>query len=423
MHSIRKGLALMLIVVLAVLAGCGGKKEESKATPPAEAKKDPVKISFWHGMGPDSVHGQTVKAMVKEFNEKQKDVIVEETYQGSYGDLDKKVTAAIAANTPPTVIQNTDSMLTALVKAKTVMALDSLLPAADKADYPAALLEAQTFDGRLYAVPFNKSLVVLMYNKKLIPTPPKTWAEFRDIAKKVTVPNKIYGTVFEPNNYTFGNYMVQAGGEWVTKDQTKSLFNSDAGVQALQLIVDMVKEGSATQTKPKEYSSNYFNEGRVAMIAATSASFAYIKPASGDPWGVALLPAGPKNDLTGLSGANLSIVSGVKPQEAAAAMKFMLYMTGKDGTLKWAMAKTGYMPVRKSAVEAQAWKDFVKANPEYEVMSVAINKGTVQPNHPSWAKVQGEITTAVEKALLGQATPKGALDEAAKKGDEILAKK
>jgi len=423
MHSIRKGLALTLVLAMAMVVGCAGKKDESKPAPAAEVKKDPVKISFWHGMGPDSVHGKTVTAMVAEFNSKQKDVVVEETYQGSYGDLEKKVTAAIAANTPPTVIQNTDSMLTTLVKAKTVMALDSLLPAAEKADYPGALLEAQSFDGKLYALPFNKSLIVLMYNKKLIATPPKTWTEFREVAKKVTVPNKIYGTVFEPNNYTFGNYMVQAGGEWLTKDGTKALFNSDAGISALQLIVDMVKDGSATQTKPKEYSSNYFNEGRVAMIAATSASFAYIKPANGDPWGVAPLPAGPKNDLTGLSGANVAIVNGVKPEEAAAAMKFMLYMTGKEGTLKWATAKTGYMPVRKSAVETQEWKDFVKANPEYEVLGAAINKGTVQPNHPSWAKVQSEITSAVEKALLGTATPKAALDEAAKKGDEILAKK
>lgn len=432
MLRIRTLLSLTLAAAVLV-AGCGGTgttKEEPKAQTPASdskpapqpaAPKAPVKISFWHGMGYDSTHGKTVQALVKQYNESQKDVIVEEVYQGNYADLEKKVVAAIAASTPPTVIQLTDSMLISLVGSKAVQALDSVIPAAEKSDYPSGLFDSLTFDGKTYALPFNKSVVVLIYDKKLIPNPPKTWEEFEKVSQEITVKGQRFGNAFDPNVYSFGNFFIQAGGQWI-KDG-KANFNSPEGVKAMEYLVKMAQDGVAIYTKPREYTSNYFNEGRAAMIQSTSASFAYIKPTSGNPWGVALLPKGPNNAKTGLSGANVAMVSGIKADEAEAAMKFMLWLTGKDAQLKWGMEKTGYLPVRKSALATSQWKEFVKTNPEYEVAGQAILEATTHPNHPQWSNVQKVLTSAVEEALLGKATPRAALDKAAVEADKLLAKK
>lgn len=429
MLRVRRGLALMLAAAVAA-AGCAGGKQEAArqegsrepaaAGAPA-ASKDPVKIAFWHAMSYDSSHGKTLQELVRQFNAAHPGIVVEEVYQGSYGDLEKKVTAAIAAQTPPTVVQSTDSMLTKLVGARAVQALDAFIPAAEKADYPAALLQAATFDGKLYALPFNKSMIVLIYDKTIVKSPPRTWDEFRKAAREATVPGQRYGTVFSADVYYFGTLFAQAGGQWLTADNQPA-FNSDAGVQALQMIVEMAREGSAIQLKPREYESNYFNEGRAAMIVPTSASLAYIKPASGNPWGVAPLYAGPKGEAVPIAGANLALVNGVPPEAARAGAEFMLWLTGKEATLKWATARTGYVPVRKSAVATREWQDFVKANPEYEVLGAALDKGVIQPNHPQWQAVQREITSAVEKAVLGQADPKTALDEAARKAGELLKK-
>ncbi len=432
MRISRRGLALLLVAAMAAATGCGGAKTPAPAGPAGESssapaaptapapQKDPVKIIFWHGMSPDSAHGQTLQTLVRQFNESQADVEVEEVYQGSYKDLEKKLMAAIAAGKPPTVVQNTDSMLTRLLGAKAVQGLDNLVPPADKADYVPALLDAATYEGKLYALPFNKSIIVLIYDKTLVTNPPGNWDAFRQVAREVTVAGQRYGTAFPADVYYFGQHFSQAGGVWV--QDGKATFDSEAGVQALQFIVDMAREGSAIQLKPKEYQSNYFNEGRAAMIATTSASFAFIKPASGHPWGVAPLYSGPGGEAVPLSGANVSIVTGVNPEETQAATRFILWLTGKEGTLKWAIAKTGYMPVRKSAVETKEWKDFVQANPEYGVLSAAMDKGVIQPNHPKWQSVQDLITTAVEKAVLGQADAKTALGEAARQANDLLAR-
>jgi ABC-type glycerol-3-phosphate transport system substrate-binding protein len=417
---LQKGLALTLALSIAVLAGCGGSKpnEKASATTTPETKA-PVKIAFWHGMDPKSAHGATLEKLVSEFNSTHKDIVVEPTFQGSYADLEQKLTSALAAKTPPAVVQNTDSMLTKLVGAKAVDVLD--IPAAEKSDYAPALLKATTYGDKLYALPFNKSAIVLIYNKKMVQNPPKTWEEFNKVAKELTKDGKA-GTAITADVYYFGNHLIQAGGDWLSADGKTAVFNSEAGVTALNYIAQQVKDGIALQTKPKEYQSDYFNQGRAAMILTTSASFAFMKPVDGSAWGAAPIYAGPKNAAVPLSGANLSIVAGLKAEEKAAAQTFILWLTGKEGTLKWATAKTGYMPVRKSALETNEWKDFVKANPEYAALGSAVENGTVQPNIPSWQAIQNEITTAVQKVLLGQADAKTALDEAAKKANEILAK-
>jgi len=414
MFRVRKGLSLTLALLIGLLVGCGGK---------TTASGEKVTINFWHAMSYESAHGKTLQSLVQKYNASQDKVFVKEEYMGSYGDLGTKITAAVAAKTPPAVVQVTDSLLSTLVRSEALLDLTKKISNSDRNDYPASLFEPLTFDNKIYGLPFNKALIVLIYDKQAVPNPPTTWAEFEQVSKAVTIPGQRTGTAFEANAFYFGTFFVQAGGEWTNKDRTQALFNSDAGVKALELIVKMNSEGTATQLKPREYQSNYFNEGRAAMIATTSASFAFINPANKNEWGVAQLYKGPTNDKTGVSGANVAILQSAKPEEQEAAMKFMLWLTGKTGTLEWATAKTGYMPVRKSAVETKEWKDFVRANPEYEVLGLSMEKGTTHPNHVQWGSVQNLITTAVEEALLKRATPKEALDKAAKAATELLNKK
>lgn len=425
MLSIRKGLGLALATAMLV-AGCGGSANNAgtgtgtSTTPTPAANAAPVKIQFWHGMADDSAHGKVLKSLVDEFNSTHKDVVVEATYQGSYGDLEKKLTAAIAANTPPQVVQNTDSMLTNLVRSKAVQPLDSLVDPNELKDYLPSLLKATTWDGKLMALPFNKSAIVLIYNKNLVKTPPTTWEEFAKVAKEVTVKDKVWGTVWEPMVYDFGTQFAQAGGQWLTADG-KANFNSAAGVEALTYMTNMVKEGSALVLKPKEYKSDYFNQGRVAMIGSSTASYAYIKPADKSEWGVAPLYKG-KNAAVPLSGANVSIISGIKPEETKAAATFITWLTNKESTLKWGLGETGYGPVRQSALNDDRWKKFAAEKPMYGILGDALSNGVIQVNHPQWQAVQNEITSAVQKAFLGEDAKK-LLDEAAAKANPLLEKK
>lgn len=431
MVSKRKGLALILAASMLVLAACGGATKTEEGQPAATTLEavapkptTPVTIQFWHGMDENSAHGKVLAELVKAFNSSQSEVIVEATFQGAYGDIEKKLLGALQTPTPPHVVQATDSMLVKLYAQDAFQALDELVPAKERADYPAGFLQPLTFAaGKLYALPFNKSVLLMIYNKNLVKSPPTNWEEFKAAALAASVKDQRYGTAFGADVYYFGTHFGQTKGQWLDKAQEKVLFNSPEGVEALTLITEMAKNGSAIQLKPKEYQSDYFNQGRAAMIVTTSASLAFIKPVNGDPWGTAPLYQGPANGSVPIAGANLAMVKGLKPEEQKAAAQFMLWLTGTEATLKWATGKTGYVPVRKSAVASQVWKDFIKENPEYEPLGLSLDKGVTQPNHPKWGEIQKLLTTAVEKAVLGTADPKAALDEAAEKANAELGKK
>jgi sn-glycerol 3-phosphate transport system substrate-binding protein len=66
----------------------------------AQAAK-PVAIDFWYSMG--GANGDLIQSMVKDFNEKNKDVMVTATYQGNYYDTSAKIQAAVASGTTPHV--------------------------------------------------------------------------------------------------------------------------------------------------------------------------------------------------------------------------------------------------------------------------------------------------------------------------------
>jgi ABC-type glycerol-3-phosphate transport system substrate-binding protein len=77
------------------------------------------------------------------------------------------------------------------------------------------------------------------------------------------------------------------------------------------------------------------------------------------------------------------------------------------------------LPVRKSML-AMA-QDFSQAIPYYNVAAQVLPTTNFRPPIPEYTKISAELVTAIQKALSMEAQPKEALDQAARKADEILA--
>ncbi len=111
--------------------------------------------------------------------------------------------------------------------------------------------ELVTKDGKIYGVPNVHYGVGLVYNRKLFTeagldpnTPPTTWAEVREAAKKIAglgSGHVGYGEYSGGN--TGGWHFTQAiygrGGSILTPDNTKAAFNSPEGKAVLQTLHDM----------------------------------------------------------------------------------------------------------------------------------------------------------------------------------------
>lgn len=411
----RKGVALLMAGALSILSLTGCSKGTGSTVTDST-------ITFWHAMDPKSDHGKVLAAMIDEFQKAHPEIKVEATFQGGYSDLEKKLVGAIASKTQPTVAQVNDSIFSKLAGSQALLPVT--LPASERSDFPESLLKLTSVGDQLYGLPFNRSLIVQIYNKKFVEKAPTTWDEFAAAATAATDKEKgRYGGGFEANVYQFGTNFAQTKGKWLADDGKSVSFNSAEGVKSLEWMEKLVKGGAVYTPQPDEYLSNVFNDGRVAVAITTSASLAFINPKSGDPWGAAPLYTGPDNGSIPLAGGNLVIVKGAPEAEQKAANTFLQWMTGKEATLTWATGKTGYAPIRKSALADPKWQEFIKANPTWAVLGGNVmEKATIQPTVSQWPAIQKEITTAVQKVMLGQADAKTALDEAAGKANELLKK-
>jgi len=121
--------------------------------------------------------------------------------------------------------------------------------------------ELVTRDGKIYGVPNVHYSVGLVYNRKLFSqagldpdSPPTTWAEVREAAKKIAAlgPGYVgYGEYSGGN--TGGWHFTQAlygrGGDILTPDGRKAAFNSPEGKAVLQTLHDMRWADNSMGTK------------------------------------------------------------------------------------------------------------------------------------------------------------------------------
>lgn len=422
-------LAIILVLVFALVvttAGCGGGMSKGSAI------KGKTVVTFWHAMsGP---HEAALKKIVADFNKaNEKYIEVQLVYQGSYTDLSNKLTAALAANTPPTMAQQYENWTAQYIAAQKLVPVQTFIDNPNYGmkkeefeDIYKVFRDQNTWDGKMYTMPMNKSTNVLFVNTDLIKTIPTTWDEFRKVAKAVSKtdpdPKKsVYGFGYRTTVDQFGFLLKQNGGDWLDKDG-KAAFNSQAGIDALQFLLDMTDEKSAYRIGTG-YESDVFGPGTIAMYEGSIAGISFVDSLSKGKhaWTVAKMPKG-KVEASTVMGTNVGIFAKAKPAEQEAAWRFIKYLVSAEPQAYWAQ-QTGYTPVVQSATKTKTWTDMVAQKPYWNAIAEELKVSTLDPRMSAWDKCRTEISSAVEKAVLKKATAKEALDAAAAKVNELLGKK
>ena len=411
-----KRMVISCLAVVTLLALCVG----SMAAAPAK-----IKLTYWHFLGGQM--GKRHETLVAEFNKANPDIEVESLYSGNAWTMRDKLLAAVAGKQPPDVSMIDQFWAAQLASTGAIIKMQTLIDGADgidKADVNKTAWMTATVDGEIWTMPYAMSNIVLYYNKDMFKAvgldpnkPPTTWGELVDYAKKLTRDVNGDGKIDEwglsfpitantGTVYYYITFLWQAGGELYNADYTKAVFNSPAGVEALQFWMDLVhKHGVVPLAPPAEG----FTVGRIAMELASSSTLETRQGKCKFPIGVAHIPAG-KNKVTGVGGNNLAIFKNTSAKEAA-AWKFVKWMTSAEMNLKWS-TMTGYTPLRDSVVNSQGYKDYLKANPEVATMAAQMAVARPRPNNETYPEVSRILGLAVEKALFSKADPKQPLDEA-----------
>jgi multiple sugar transport system permease protein len=211
-------------------------------------------------------------------------------------------------------------------------------------------------DGKIYCIPWAQYAMALYYRKDLYKEagldpnkPPRTWDQFYDYCKKLTVPEKgQYGFGFasypQGTPYHWVNFVWQAGGNVVTKDKRGdwyAAFDTPEGVTALdfykKLVAGkwvrpsdgMVIRGVASRTNTWK---DDCTQGKIAQwFSDTSDSIARKPEVDPDLLGMAELPAGPAGKACTINAAMWAMNSQIKEKRVRdAAWEFIKFMSGEE---------------------------------------------------------------------------------------------
>ncbi|WP_330250740.1 extracellular solute-binding protein [Nocardia sp. NBC_00565] len=264
------------------------------------------------------------------------------------------------------------------------------------ADIQPGFAKNASLNGQQFALPLFASTRTLFYNKDLftkagVTTPPKTWSELTDAAKKIQALGggvSGYGLPLgseeaqgETSIWTFG-----AGGNWsdgdkVTVDTPQNL----EGVKAMRELID----SGATQPNPgatdRKDVINAFIQGKIGMIEGLPPTIGQI--ASKNPglqYGTAPSPTKTGDPVTlGVADHLMAFKKDGKKTESI--KKFLDFFFNADSYANFVKTE-GFIPITKSGATALAEDPVTKA------FSATLPVAKFYPsNNPKWAPVQGAI--------------------------------
>ena len=398
----------------------------------------PTEISFFYPVAVGGPITKLIDEFAADFAKENPGIKVTPIYAGSYQDtIVKALTAHKSGNPPVTSVLLSTDMFT-LIDEDAIVPIDDFVKTADDkawlgSFYKAFMLNSQS-GGKTWGVPFQRSTIVMYYNKELFKAagldpnkPPSTWAEMADAAKKLTVKDasgKVtqYGVQIPSSGFPYWLFQALAieNGVAMANDAGNAVkFDDPAVIEALQYWIDLTKQGVHPPgivewgTTPKD-----FFEKKVAMMWTTTGNLTNVRTNAKFDFGVAMLPAGKKRGSP-TGGGNFYIFKKATPAQQEAAFKFAKWITQPERAAKWSM-DTGYVAISEAAYNTAALKkygaDFPPALVARDQLPFALAEFSTHDNQ----RVTKALNDGLQAALTGTKTAAQAMKDAQAEADRLL---
>ncbi|MGL4570538.1 MAG: ABC transporter substrate-binding protein [Clostridium sp.] len=388
---------LPLFLSLGLLTGCsnaGGAGGEEIVTD----IKEPVEITFWHAMNGEQE--KSLQKLTEKFTTENPNIKVTLQNQSSYPDLQQKITSTISSPKDlPTMTQAYPDWMLNAITDNLVVDLDQYinhekLKFDSYEDILPSLREATKIDGKTYGIPFNKSTEVIWYNKTLLDElkleVPTTYEEFVNVSKTIKEKKNIAGAGFDSLNTFYTTFLKNEGQTFDPKFDV----TSEASVKAVNYYLDGIKDGYFRIAGTDKYLSGPFANEAIGMYVGSMAGESFVKLGVGDKFEVAAAPYPGKSSIQ--QGTDLYLFQNATPEQRTAAYEYLKFLTTKDNQITWAK-ETGYMPIRKSAIESDDYKN--SGSLTAKILSKATEDLYVNPISSGADSAFREISTVLEGIL------------------------
>ena len=414
-------------------------------TAPAAAV-EPVELQWWHAM--TAVNADRVNKIAADFNASQTAYKIVPVFKGSYAETMNAGVAAYRAGNAPHIIQifevGTATMMAAKGAVKPVFQLmaEAGEPFDHNAYLPAVTGYYSTADGKMLSLPFNSSTAITYWNKDAFKKAgldpekaPKTWPETFAAARKLRAAGTPCGLTAGWISWTqieqfsaWHNIPLATKANGLEGADAVLEFNNPVASNHVQKLAEAQKDKSFDYGGRTTEPEGKFLNGECGMIQTSSAAYGIFKAGAKFDFGLAELPyypdvpGAPQNSIIG--GASLWVMGGKKPEEYKGVAKFFTFLS-QTGLQQRLHEETGYLPITKAAYEATKASGFYEKNPGREIPVVQMT--TKPPTENSrglrlgnLVQIRDIIAEDLETVFAGKSDAKPALDDAVRRGDNLL---
>lgn len=404
----------------------------------APVQAQTTEVSFFYPVAVGGPIAKFIDGFAADFMKANPGIKVTPIYAGTYQETIVKALTAHKSGQPPvtSVLLSTD-MFT-LIDEDAIVPIDNFVKTPEdrawlNGFYKAFMMNSQT-GGKTWGVPFQRSTVVMYYNKELFAEagldpnkPPSNWAELKDAATKLTkrdasgkvtqwglqipssgFPYWLFQTLTTPLDALLAN---EAG--------TQVKFDDPRVIEALQYWVDLAKAGVHPPgvvewgTTPKD-----FFEKKIAMMFTTTGNLTNVRNNARFDFGVAMIP-GNKRRGSPTGGGNFYIFKKSTPAQQEAAFKFIQWITQPERAAEWSI-DTGYVAVSPAAYETAALKKYGREFPPALVARDQLGVSVAEFSTHDNQRVTKALNDGLQAALTGSKTPAQAMQDAQREADRIL---
>lgn len=374
------------------------------------AKPKKVEVVFSEFDDPNVYTEDFWKDFLGDFMKKNPDIVVKRIHNND-NDIRTNWQNQVAAGAGPDITFAPHDSIGLFAEAGTALVLDDFFPKSFFKQFDQNILDSYRYKGKIYGLPYRLgNCLILIYNKDLLPQPPKTMGELIAKAKQLTKGTEQYGLVYDMVEPFFIIPFLGAFGGRVFDEKGNITLDTEAMKKMVKFVYDLK---FTHKVVPKEANADVANglmkEGKAAMTICGPWLFAQLDNADIN-YGLAVIP---KFEDAGwplpYNGAKVLIFNpklSRNKERAQAVRKFAAYMNSPEVQLNYAKM-VSEIPTNIKAMESS----YVKNDPKVKALVEQMKHSIPMPSQPEMRCVWDAMKSVMAQVMGGRLNPEDAPKE------------
>ena len=407
----------------------------------ATAAQAQTELTMYYPVAVGGPLTDVVDGMISEFEQQHPDIKVNAIYSGNYNDTRVKALAALNSGQPAQLSVLFSIDVHELMGIDAIVPFDAVVETDEEREwlqsfYP-ALMENGVVDDQVWGIPFQRSTIVMYYNKDAFrdagldpEQPPQSWDELVEMGQKLVTKGsngevERWGAMIPSTGYPywmFGALAMQNDEVLMNSEGNETYFNNPGVVEALTYWQDLSGKYAVMPQGMIDWGTlrQNFLEQKTAIMWHSTGNLTAVKDSAAFDFGVAMLPAN-KRFGSPTGGGNFYLFKNASDEERRAALELVRFMTAPEQAAHWSIA-TGYMGVSPASYETDALKQYVQDFPPAAVARDQLEYATAELSTHESGRVRKLLDDAIQSVLSGQQNAQEALDSAQNQAQRTLSR-